>query len=335
MKKHVPLLLIIAVICLPSFCRAADVTEQEVTPKNKKIYLEPEKSILERGKFKFLLSTTEGYDNNVYLDSQREGDPYWQTFFRGNFTSALSQKTDLSFDYELMNLIYLGESHLDLMRNGIRAGMSHKLSKTLNFSAGYSIDQIEYINSGTDDYLVNAADFKLRQKLANKMYHSLGYELSWRRYFKRFIRPDADTSSEKKRQDMRNTLDYEIGKYFPKDLVKLSFQFFNNNSNETYLKYYDYDSYKVGASLTHLFNEKFTGYLSGFRQNRDFRSRTLINDAACKQHDRTYLYTAALYYSLNKQLSFGLSYTYRQNNSNEPIEKYSGSLLALSTYYKF
>jgi hypothetical protein len=334
-KKTILFVSLLAVVLFPLFCIAADVSEEDVTPRTKKIYLEPERSIIERGKFKFLLASTEGYDNNSHLDSNRDGDAYWQVFFRGTFTTSISKETEASLGYELMNLLYAGESDLDLTRNGIQAGITHNLTQNLSISAEYNFDSIEYINSGTDDYLDNQLGLKLKHKLPNKMYHSLGHIFMLRSYADRLIRTAADTFSEKKREDMRDTVEYEVGKYFAKDFLKLGYQYYFNNSNEKYLNYYDYDSHKVGVSLTHLFNDKFTGYLSLSKQFRDYRSRTLINDAGCREHERTYLMTAALYYNFNKSISFGLSYTYRENKSNEPLEKYSGSLVSVSTYYRF
>lgn len=326
---------ILAVVFLPVICLAADVSEEEATPRTKKIYLAPERSIIERGRLKFLLATTEGYDSNSHLDSDRDADAYMQNFFRGTFTTPLSKETETSIGYELMNLLYAGEGDLDLLRNGIQLGVKHNVNKDVTVTAGYNFDSIEYINSGNDDYLDNQLETKVRHKLPQKMYHSLGYSFLFRGYGDRLIRTAAATYSEKKRGDFRNTVDYEIGKYLAKDLFKLTYQYYCNNSNERYLNYYDYDSYKVGASLTHLFNDKITGYLSFSRQYRDFRSRTLINDASSKENEKTYLMTTALYYSLNKSVTFGLNYTYRENRSNEPAEEYSGSLISMTTYYRF
>jgi long-subunit fatty acid transport protein len=141
--------------------------------------------------------------------------------------------------------------------------------------------------------------------------------------------------SEKEREDERHSVGYEIGKYFPDDLLKIKFQYYNNDSNEAYLKYYDFDSYKIGASLTHIFNKQFFCYASFSRQWRDFRSRTISLDADSKEWDRTYLAALGVYYNLSKQMTLGLSYTYRENWSNEPLENYSGSLISVSTSYKF
>ncbi len=326
---------ILAWIILPTVSFAANDATEEFTPRSKKIFLEPEKSPLEKGAFKFLLATTAGYDGNVFLDSRKEGDAFAQTFFKASFMTPLSDATDGKIDYEMMNLLYAGESKLDLTRNGIRLGLDHKLSKDLQFATSYSLDSVEYMNTGADDYLDNSVSFKLTQQLPEKTFQSFAYDILFRFYDRRYTRTPLAASSDKERNDWRNSVTYEVGKYFKKDLVKFNLNYFYNDSNDPFMNYYDYDSFRLGGSVTHLFNNKISGILAYSRQYRDYRSRTLIADVNTKQHERTAVATAGLFYTLNKSLSFGLNYSFRQNHSNEPIDKYSGSIVSLSTYYKF
>ncbi len=326
----------LAIILIPVLSFATDITEEDTTPRSKRIYLQPEKSVLERGKFKFIASLSEGYDNNTHLDSRRIGDSYTQAFFRSSFSTDFSKKTKGGIDYELMSLMYAGESSLDLVRNGLTASIDHSLTKNLIVTAGYNFDWINYTNTGDDDYLENALGVRIKQILPYKLYHSLGYALSYRNFLERKIRiTDNGLPSDKRRNDLRDTVNYEVGKYFTKDLLKASFQYFYNTSSDRYLKYYDYDSFRFGASLTHLFTDKITGYFSFNQQYRGYRSRTLILDPASLEHERTYLYTTALYYNMTKAFSLAMNYTYRQNYSNEPLDNYSGSLISASAYYQF
>jgi hypothetical protein len=329
-------LFVLAVICSGALCFAADKIDEEVTPRSRKIFIEPKKGMWESGKIKFLVAATLGYDNNAYLDSQRVGDAYTQQFLKAAFLSPLSKKTDLELEYEFMNLLYADEEDLDLVRNGIRAGLEHKLNKDFTLSGGYNLDIIEYTNTGKDDYIENMFDFKIRQQMSKKMFQSLEYDIFYRSFSRRHTRdPVGAEMLDRERNDLRNVFEYEIGRYFEKDLIKLTLEYFINNSNEKYLDYYDYDSFKIGASFMHLFSQKTTGYFSLSRQYRDYDHRTLINDTSAKQEDRTYLATVGLYHTFNRELSMGLSYTYRQNKSNEPIDRYSGSLTSVSMYYRF
>jgi len=334
-KKIFISFLILGLIVPFKLCYAADTTEQDVTPSSKRIYLEPQKSFIEKGTFRYLLGVSGGYDNNSHLDSQRDGDSFLQTFFRASFSTPFTDATRGNLDYEMMSLLYSGESDLSLARNGINAEAKHEIDDNISVSSEMSFDSIEFLRSGNDDYLDSGLGLKAKQKLPLNFYHSLSYKMLFRDYNERAIRVTALVDSDKKRNDWRNTIEYEVGKFFEKDFFKAGFEYFYNNSNERYLDYYDYDSYKFKTSYTHLFNEKVFSYLSFAQQNRQYDARTLINDTGSTEWERTLLSSAAVFYNLNKAVSLGLNYTYRQNYSNEPSDRYSGSLISLSTYWKF
>jgi len=282
-----------------------------------------------------ILAVSQGYDNNVYLDSRRKEDGFTQLLYKTTLTSSLNDNLNGILEYGLMSLIYAEESNLNLITNDFRFGIDYKINSNLNFLSDYHLGIIDYVNTGVDDALEHTVGFKLKQKLPKKMFHSLGYELMFKDYSERRIRTITGLPVAKKREDLRSTLDYEIGKFFPKDLIKIKFEYYNNNANERYLHYYDYDSYTGTLSLTHLLTKKMFLYLSYARQIIDYRNRTItVNNGLC-QEDKDYILTSSLYYNLQKNLTVGLSFTYRKQMSNEPVERYQDSVVSLSTYYKF
>ena len=338
--------LVVGVFLIPviSFAQSAD---QEVPPRYTSSSSGWLRSFIENGEVKNLLSINQGYDNNVYLNSAREADPFTQVMFKTTFVSPLTDMVDAVLGYEFMSLTYPQESDVDMFKNGIRIGTDTKITDDIKLSSSYYLDYVDYPNTGDDDFLSHKAEFVIRQDLPYKMYHSFGYEFMFKDYNQRQTRvqgvsnilgfpvPLGILNTGKTRDDLRQTVQYEIGKYFPKDLLKLGFEYYYNDSSERYLNYYDYDSYKVSASLTHVFNDKIFGYASFSSQFRDFRSRVLSTNIGSLEQDTTYIMTSALFYNLNKSLTLGVNYTYRENDSNEPIENYSGSLISLGAYYKF
>ncbi len=335
-RLTLPLLLMTAAsLAVPAVARAADVSEEETTPRTRKIYLEPEKNLLERGKLNVLAAVTFGYDDNAHLNSNRDHDVYTQQFVRTAYTTPIDKRTQANIVYDLMNLMYSDETDLNLIRNTLTAGYDYAINKDWIVSPVYSFDAINYTRSGDDDWIEHSAGVKLKNRLPNKMYHTFAYSLAWRDFLNDNITITPGVDSDKRRNDWRNTVEYEIGRYFEKDWLKGFLQYYYNDSNEKYQNYFDYDSYKLGASLTHLFNDKVSGYLSGYWQKRFFRTRTLVNDTGSKEHDSTYVGIASVYYQFTKSLTAGVSYTYRQNESNEPTEAYSGSLVSTSVYYRF
>ncbi len=334
-NKSIILASLLACVIMPAVSFAGYDSTEEFTPRSKKIFLEPEQSFLAKGKFRFIVAETAGFDTNTDLNSKKTGDAFMQTYFKAGYAASVSEKTEFKAEYDMMSLLYASESYMNLIRNGARLGLEYKLSKDFLLSTGYRFGYVDYLNSGSDDYLDNSVEFKLTQQLPDKLFHSIGYDSLYRYYDSRYTRTTAGVETNKPRGDWRNTLSYEIGKYLKKDLIKFNVGYYNNNSSDPYLKYYDYDSYKLGTSWTHLFNNKWSGLVSYSKQYRDYRSRTLINDGNATEFERSDLASAAVFYAPTKALSFGLNYTYRQNHSNEPIDKYSGSIISLSTYYKF
>lgn len=335
-KTHTIILLVIGILFFPSFCFSQSADE-EVPPRySDSSFPDSMKSFFRKGKVKYRFSFLGGYDTNVYLDEDnRNGASFTQISFQSILTSPLGEQTDGVLSYDLMSLIYPDEHKLNLIDNGLGLGLKHSLGADLKFSANYHFGMTDYVNTGGDDFLDQRIEFKLKQNLPENFYHSLGYKFMFKDYSERKIRTTAGISAEKGREDIRNTVEYELGKYFSKDLVKLKCQFYENNSNESYLDYYDYFSYRTKVSLTHLFNDDLFGYCSFSRQMRDYRKRTLSGDSNSKTWDRTYVITSALYYNLKEDVSLGLSYTYRQNWSNEASQRYSGSTISTGIYYTF
>jgi len=292
-------------------------------------------NFFEGSEIKSFLSLSQGLDNNVRLNSRRDTDTFTQIFFKPTVTTPINENTSRILSYELTGFIYGDESNLNLIINKFNLGMDHKINDDLDFSGQYSLGIIDYPNTGYDDFINHTLDFKIKQKFPAKFYHSLGYNFAFKGYTQKLKRTSSGLNSEDERHDRVNTIGYEIGKYFPKDLVKFSYQYFNNDSNDSYLKYYDYDSFQPGVSLTHFFNKKTFCYTAFSKQMRYFRSRTISRDANFKEWDRTYVGMLGLYYSPEKSFTIGVNYTYRQNRSNEPLENYSGSIVTLNTYYNF
>jgi len=338
--------LIVALFLLPVFA-FAQPADKEVPLRYTDSSSSGWQSFLERGTVKNFLSISQGYDNNVYLNSAREHDPFTQITYKTTFTSPLCDTMDAILGYEVMSLLYPQEHDVDMIKNGVRIGLDTKLSDAVKLSTSYYFDYIDYPNTGSDDFLDHRMDFVVKQNLPYKMYHSLGYEFMYKDYQERQTRVERVVdffgfplnlgviNTGKNRSDIRNSIEYEIGKYFPKDLIKASYQYYYNDSNERYLNFYDHDSYRGSISLTHIFTDKLFLYVSFSDQYRFFRSRMLTTNEGSHERDRTYIASSALFYNLNESLSVGLNYSYRKNDSNEPIEKYTGSLVSLGAYYKF
>ncbi len=342
-RKHAIIKVITGLILIPALSLAGGLDDKkELPPVKKKTVMRvpssasrPAAKKTSKKKTQFLLSQSVGFDNNVFLDSRRNEDAFFQTFFKITHTSPLSEKVKGILSYELMSLLYPDSTDAGLFKNGIYGGFEDKLTDDITLSKGFGIDYYDYPASGSDDFLDYKANLKAKQSLPRKLYHAMKFEFLFRDYSERRIRTIDGPLSNKKREDHRYTLGYEFGKYLKKDLLKADFQYYYNHSNETFMKYYTYESYLIGPSWTHLFNNKWFSYLSFLREWKDYRTRSISQDAGCKEWDRTYIATAALFYNLRKDLTLNMNYTWRENWSNEPSATYAGSIITAGVFYKF
>jgi len=340
MKKHVTGAVVFLFFCAvfllaAGSCFAADVVEEEgVSPRDIKPKPMLGGKFVEQGKIKSLLATGIGFDNNAYLDSRRHKDAFTQIFLKSTFTSPLQEGIQALLEYEVFNLLYADSSALNLFALTLRGGLDFKINDDAKLITDYSFGVTEYYSSGTDDFYDHRIGFTFKQKLPLRFSHAFDYHFSVKDYMERKTRDTATVYRDKGRLDLRNTVDYSVSKQFATDLVKVGFRYFFNDSNERYLDYYDYDSYQPYLSITHLFGPKLFGYASVARQYRYYTHRTAIGVAA-KEKDYTYVLTQALYYSVNKKFTVGVSHNYRKNDSNEPSSRYSGSLFSLNGYYSF
>lgn len=295
-------------------------------------------AFFERGKVNSTISVTEGVDNDVYLDTRRKTSAFTQVLFKTAITSPVTENLKGILGYEVMNLTYEnGPADVNLIVNTLRAGTEYTFCKNIKLYTDVKFSGVNYYTTGIDNSLDYSLENRIRQNLPEKMYHSLSHEVMFKDYTTDKIQNGIGVQMVDKRDDIRNTFEYEIGKYLTKDLIKFKLQYYVNDSNWKFLHYYDYCSTRPGFSLIHLFNDKTFSLLSYSAQFRwyDNRTLTLPGRGIETEKDMTQVLTAALYRTVCKDLTVGLSYTYRHNRSNEPTSKYSGSLFSVSAAYNF
>ena len=294
-------------------------------------------AFFDRGKVSSTISVTEGVDNNVYLDPRRKTSAFTQVLFKTAITSPITEKLKGILGYEVMDLTYEnGPADVNLLVNTLRAGTEYTFCKNIKLYSDVRFSASNYYTTGQDDALDYSLENKIKQNLPEKIYHSFSHQIMFKDYTTDRINNAIGVLMDRKRDDVRNTFEYEIGKYFTKDLVKFKLQYYVNDSNDKFMNYYDYSSSRPSISLIHLFNDKTFSLLSYSAQFRWYDNRTLtLPGRIDTEEDMTQVLTAALYRNLRKDLTLGLSYTYRHNKSNEPTSKYSGSLFAVSAAYNF
>jgi len=276
----------------------------------------------------------QGYDNNVNLDSSRKGDSFNEIIALVDARYPLNDWLKLKFGYNTYNVLYYDFTNYTVLDNAVRAGLESKIADNVTLDTGYEFEYIYYPKDDQGTYYANKLGSSLRHKISKNLYHKLGYEFQMRDWTDRKARNGAGVIEDTERQDYRNSIKYEIGYLVWKTLLKLKTDVYFNDSNDEYLDYYDYTSYSVSVFAARPLVDKLTGILRAGYQWKRYDERT-ITTGDSKEKDKTMILGAGLTYDITRDLALSANYTYRQNYSNDPIQRYSESMTTLGCYYTF
>lgn len=325
---------------------AAEVLEEETTPKylgatQKKVYKKAEVAKGDKGcKTKCFFSALQGYDNNVFLDSQRKGDTFSEGILDASVTYPITGRWDIFGGISAHDITYWEATDVSLVDTDLKFGFKGKFFGTMTLTALNNIEIVEYPYNADGSYVGNKAGLTLKHILPKTLlpgifFHAFGYEYFYKNYSDRKAMNGYGAKSSIDRTDKRNTLKSEFGVYFKKAMLKLSSEYYFNDSNDWYLDYYDYGSRRIGLSLIYLLTDKMTAALSVGQQRKQFDHRTTQVDNSKRETDEIVTANASLFYDIFKNITLGLNYSYRENDSNDPIQEYSGSLTSLGLYCRF
>jgi len=340
------LLSIFLLVGLPPQIKAAEVLEEETTPKylgatQKKTY---EKAEEIKGakvfKAKYFFAAAQGYDNNVYLDSQRKGDTFSEGILDASVVYPMTGRWDIFGGIGVHDITYWDVTDASLVDTDLKFGFEGKFFGTVTLTALNDFEVVEYPYNEDGSYIGDKIGFKIKHLLPKTylpatFFHSFGYEYFYKDYMDRKASNGYGARSPNDRVDKRHTLNSEFGAYFKKAMLKLSSEFYVTDSNDIYFDYYDYQSRRIGLSLIYLFTDKMTAIFSVGHQRKHYDHRvTQVDNTKCET-DNIVTAGASIFYDIYKNASLGLNYFYRENDSNDPIQEYSGSITSLGLYCRF
>ncbi|MDD5496334.1 MAG: hypothetical protein PHP46_04450 [Candidatus Omnitrophica bacterium] len=286
-------------------------------------------------------SVTQGYDNNVFLDPSRKDDSFTQEAVIMNFKYPFrDNKLNLKYGLDFTNITYYKITDASLLDWSLWGGFDYTIFDVFTLSPSYRFNMVWYPRDDQSSNNWNEFNLDLRQDLLDnfyfldKVYHKGTYRLSYQNYQHRKARLGNGNLSSNTRADLRNTFDYEVGLYMFDSLIKVNNQIYRNDSDDQYEDYYDYNSYRLGCSIVHMFTDKFYSIGSFYWQKKFYDSRQSSQEAVCEKDD-LYIVSSSLYYDITPHFSIFANYSYRENQSNEPLQKYSGSVVTAGIYYNF
>lgn len=291
-----------------------------------------------KGKVLFYADIYEGCDNNVNLDSSRKGDFFTESYAELGYKKPLTNTLSAIIDYYLVTMNYYKITDADFYDNNLLLGLDvnmfgDKVKLGFNNKAEYNY----YPNEEISTYISYNPQLSLRHNFTKSTFQRLTYDFAVREYIDRKAQGGTGVAKDKDQQDMLNGLSYELAGLFFKGLfVKVKNQYFTNDSNDQNADYYDYWSYKFNATaIIPLLTERLYGLLSVGYQRIDYGARQLVDDKTKTEKDDLYDISSSLIFDITKRTSLSINYVYRQNESNEPSQEYSGSMVSAGLHYAF
>jgi hypothetical protein len=279
-----------------------------------------------------------GYDSNVSLSPEGKGSVFQEFLYALKYDTPLAGGCRLFVNYDLDFLNYSETAHFSNLMNHLRLDLNKKLSKLFSSGIGYDFSYFYYPNNADDDYMFHKGFVYLRNNLSDKTYHQLTLEYGYKRHTSRKALANSLTAlQDKELTETRQSVAYTIGtKVSSKLNVSFKIKFSENDSNARYLDYYDYKSYEGGPSVQYTLSKRIDMIASFIYLRRNYNSRTLsISGSTEKEKDNVYYVNAGCRYKVNGDNSATIFYTYRDNDTNEPLEKYNENVVTVGWEHRF
>ncbi len=284
----------------------------------------------------FFAGVLQGLDTNVNLDSEKKVDGFLETSLNAELTYNYNNDLRIRVENYTTDILYYNVNSANLLDVYNEVAMETDLfNKLLTAGGEYAFEYVLFPNDEDGTYFGNHARAYLKHRITRNIYHEISYKFLIKSFTHDKTLAEDDTRTDKLRQDVRNALEYEIGFYImDKAILKTDIEIYKNNGNYQYFDYYDYYSFKVRPSLVLMFTDKFYGVGSFSYQHRGYDDRlSTKNDE--RVMDDTYIFNGSLLYDISKSFTFAFNYSWRQNSSNEPNQKYAGTILTAGLYYYF
>ncbi|MGB2705457.1 MAG: hypothetical protein WBC74_01160 [Candidatus Omnitrophota bacterium] len=299
---------------------------------------QPVKRYLRENKIglEFFAGVLQGFDNNVNLDPSRKKDGFLETSLNTEVTYNYTDEIRLKLENYTTDILYYNVNNANMLDVYTKVGLeADVLKKVLTLGTDYAFDFVYFPVDEDGTYLGNEARVYAKHNILPYLYQRLRYKYLHKNYTSGKTRAADSKKTDTLRRDNRHIMDYELGFYLSdKAILKTNLELYRNTSNYEYFSYYDFWSFRVRPSYILTITKKL--YTSGsfiYQQRRYDDRRSSENDEHV--YDDTYSFNASLLYNLTRSFTIALNCSYRENISNEPLQKYSGTIFTGGVYYSF
>ncbi len=290
------------------------------------------------GKLLFYCDLYEGYDNNVNLDSFRKKDMFSEVDVELGYKQPLTTEINGTLDYSLNSTNYHHVTDASFYDNSLSLNFDSDIfDERANIALNNKVEYNYYSKDELSTYTSYNPQLALKHNINESVFQKLCYDFELREYTGTRATDGTGSKRDTGRSDISNGVSYEIGATFLKDIfIKVKNEYLVNDSNDQFMDYYDYWAYRVAVTgVMPLLTKRLYGLVSIGYQRTDYNSRQLVQDNTKTEKDNLYLASSSVIFDITKRLSVSLNYTYRQNESNEPSQKYSGSIMSAGFHYAF
>ena len=286
-------------------------------------------------------STRYGYDSNVDLDSSEESDFFYQEKIGGKLEYAPERAS-------LWGMPILGgvEGRYDYWGYFDRDDMNRQtiygapylqlnINQDLELQAAYEFrarlydtrDDLSYFSNGAKTSLTHRIIPGLTQK-GTFSYERLDYT------DRAALLPDGNFSASD-RQDNRYEVSYGIRDRIGPWTIDLGGSWLWNDSNDQYFDYNDFNEAGIDGSVSYRATERLV--LTGFGgwHKREYDSRLISPEFTTVQSDDWYYAGARAFYAINAWSGLDVTFTYYQNDSNDPNHEYDSMITSAGYHIYF
>lgn len=299
--------------------------------REEEFYYPEERRLLING----FINLQQGYDNNVDLDSKRHKDGFLQSTSNVDITYRQAENLHIKMGMDSFKAVYYNYNRNNLFDMAPYVGFDFEPIPGLISMNRFIFDYFWYPNQKEDTYKGIVLSTYLRQYILDELYHEVGYEYLRRWYPDQKTYLSSGLQSGEDRADDRYRVKYNIGYYANRFMLRLSNEYSKNDSNDSYQDYYDYWLYRVKPSVMFFFTQKLYTDVGIIYKYTHYKDRRSTDDSGKRERDNTYILTSSLYYDITRNLTLGVTYSYSENHSNDPFQKYSGSIVSGGLYYNF
>ena len=325
---------------IPSYAESTTLEDEGIKDKTalqqaEALYIKNHRPV-PRAAPQITLGITQGFDSNVNLNYSKKTDSYTEESLDIRHTFALVPRTtNLKLKFFADNQSYYNITDVDIFDGVGEVILEHKLADRLILIGGYALEELWYPNDERSTYISNEFSGGLRHFFTKRVYEKALYKYLIKNYVHRKRRLGSAVYTSDLREDLRHTFEHELGIYiFDTTKLKIMNRFVMNDSNDQYYDYYTYNQYKFGVSAAHMLTKKLY-VLGSFSFLRKLYEGRLTSDDGKSQKDSLYIASGTVMYNLTKSVSLYGSYSYRENSTNEPLDKYVDNIYSGGIYYSF